>query len=54
MPTAVIDGLEVNYLTRGSGPPLLMLAPGGFDATIQKWSTTHVWKGPQVRQNRLT
>jgi hypothetical protein len=27
MPTATIDGLEVNYVTRGSGPALLMLAP---------------------------
>lgn len=45
MPTAIIDGLEVNYLTRGSGPPLLMLAPGGFDATMEKWATAGVWKG---------
>jgi hypothetical protein len=35
MPTATIDRLEVNYLTRGSGPALLMLAPGGFDATME-------------------
>jgi pimeloyl-ACP methyl ester carboxylesterase len=48
MPNAIIDGLEVNYLTRGSGPPLLMLAPGGFDATIEKWSTAGVWKGVQA------
>lgn len=48
MPTAIIDGLEVNYQTRGSGPPLLMLAPGGFDATMEKWSTTGVWKGMQA------
>jgi len=34
MPTAMIDHLEVNYLTRGSGPALLMLAPGGFDAKL--------------------
>lgn len=45
MPAAIIDGLEVNYLTRGSGPPLLMLAPGGFDATMEKWATAGVWKG---------
>jgi hypothetical protein len=31
MPTATIDHLEVSYVTRGSGPALLMLAPGGFD-----------------------
>ena len=47
MPTATIDGLEVNYLTRGSGPALLMLAPGGFDATLEKWTTAGVWKGMQ-------
>ena len=45
MPTATIDGLEVNYVTRGSGPALLMLAPGGFDATLEKWTTAGVWKG---------
>jgi pimeloyl-ACP methyl ester carboxylesterase len=45
MPTATIDGLEVSYVTRGGGPPLLMLAPGGFDATMEKWTTAGVWKG---------
>ena len=44
MPTATIDGLEVSYVTHGSGPVLLMLAPGGFDATMEKWSTAGVWK----------
>ena len=45
MPTATIDGLEVSYATRGAGPALLMLAPGGFDATMEKWTTAGVWKG---------
>ena len=45
MPTATIDGLEVIYATRGAGPALLMLAPGGFDATMEKWTTAGVWKG---------
>jgi pimeloyl-ACP methyl ester carboxylesterase len=45
MPVAIIDGLEVYYETRGSGAPLLMFAPGGFDATIDKWSTATAWKG---------
>jgi len=45
MPVATVDGLEVYYETRGSGAPLLMLAPGGFDATIEKWLTTTAWKG---------
>ena len=44
MPTATIDGLEVSYLVQGSGPHLLMLAPGGFDSTIAKWSSGGVWK----------
>ena len=44
MPTTTINGLTLNYLTRGSGPALLMLAPGGFDATIEKWSTAGVWQ----------
>ncbi len=45
MPVAIVDGLEVYYETRGSGTPLLMMAPGGFDATIEKWSATNAWKG---------
>jgi pimeloyl-ACP methyl ester carboxylesterase len=44
MPTAVIDGLEVYYETKGSGSPLLMFAPGGFDATIDKWIAASAWK----------
>ena len=44
MPTAVIDGLEVYYETKGSGSPLLMFAPGGFDATIDKWIGASAWK----------
>src|ERR1043166_514363 len=45
MATATIDGLEVSYVVKGSGPALLMLAPGGFDATMEKWTTAGVWKG---------
>jgi hypothetical protein len=37
--TATIDGLEVSYVTHGAGPALLMLAPGGFDATMEKWTS---------------
>jgi len=44
MPTAKINGIEINYEVHGSGPPLLMLAPGGFDSTIEKWSTAGVWQ----------
>ena len=44
MPTTIIDGLEVNYEKRGSGPALLMFAPGGFDATMDKWLSASAWK----------
>jgi pimeloyl-ACP methyl ester carboxylesterase len=43
MATAVIDGIATRYETIGAGPPLLMYAPGGFDATIEKWSTQGVY-----------
>ena len=39
MPTTVIDGISTRYDTVGDGEPLLMFAPGGFDATIEKWTT---------------
>jgi len=44
MPVAVIDGLQVNYHVQGSGPHLLMLAPGGFNSTIERWTSGGVWK----------
>jgi pimeloyl-ACP methyl ester carboxylesterase len=45
MPTATIDGIETYYETHGSGAPILMCAPGGFDATIDKWRTASAWTG---------
>jgi pimeloyl-ACP methyl ester carboxylesterase len=41
--TALIDGIETRYEVTGSGPPLLMYAPGGFDATVEKWSSLGVY-----------
>ncbi|HEX4555188.1 MAG TPA: alpha/beta hydrolase [Xanthobacteraceae bacterium] len=43
MASAVIDGIATRYEVMGSGPPLLMYAPGGFDATVEKWSTQGVY-----------
>jgi pimeloyl-ACP methyl ester carboxylesterase len=43
MPFATIDGIATRYEVMGSGPPLLMYAPGGFDATIEKWSTQGIY-----------
>ena len=35
MPTVSIDGITTRYEVTGSGPPLLMYSPGGFDATVE-------------------
>ncbi len=43
MATAIIDGIVTRYEVIGAGPPLLMYAPGGFDATAEKWSTQGVY-----------
>lgn len=43
MPSAVIDGIRTHYEVIGSGPPLLMYSPGGFDATLEKWTTQGVY-----------
>jgi pimeloyl-ACP methyl ester carboxylesterase len=43
MPTANIDGISTRYEVIGSGPPLLMYAPAGFDASLDKWTTQGVY-----------
>ncbi len=43
MPNATIDGIQTRFDVIGSGPPLLMMSPGGFDATIEKWRTQGVY-----------
>ena len=43
MATALIDGISTHYDVLGSGPPLLMFSPGGFDATISKWRTQGIY-----------
>lgn len=43
MPTAIIDDITTRYEVLGSGPPILMYAPGGFDATVEKWSALGIY-----------
>ena len=43
MATAIIDGITTRYEIVGSGPPVLMFSPGGFDATIEKWTTQGIY-----------
>ena len=37
--TAAVDGIVTRYEVAGSGPPLLMFSPGGFNATLDSWET---------------
>ncbi len=43
MPSVTIDGIKTHYEIIGAGPPVLMFSPGGFDATLDKWSTLGVY-----------
>ncbi|HEX4408810.1 MAG TPA: alpha/beta hydrolase [Xanthobacteraceae bacterium] len=43
MPQVDIDGIATRYEVAGSGPPLLMYAPGGFNAVVETWSTQSIY-----------
>jgi pimeloyl-ACP methyl ester carboxylesterase len=43
VPSTAIDGIATRYEVLGEGPPLLMYSPGGFDGTLEKWSTTGIY-----------
>ena len=43
MPHVDIEGISTRYEVLGAGPPILLYAPGGFDATIEKWRTLNVY-----------
>jgi pimeloyl-ACP methyl ester carboxylesterase len=43
MATAIIDGIVTRYEVVGAGAPLLMYAPGGFNATVETWSTQGIY-----------
>src|SRR4051794_5093844 len=36
MPFATIDGIRIHYAIEGSGPPLLMFAPGGWRSVMPR------------------
>lgn len=48
MPTAVIDGISTTYDVVGTGPPLLMCSPGGFDAAMSKWRTLEIYRETNI------
>lgn len=43
MANVTINGIDTYYEVIGSGPPLLMCAPGGFDADVEKWRTQGIY-----------
>lgn len=48
MPFIDADGIRTRYEVYGKGPALLMFSAGGFDATVEKWSTAGVWKNVRM------
>jgi len=47
MPFANINGIQVNYQIQGSGPALLMFAPGGWRSVMPRWTAAggkDAWK----------
>jgi hypothetical protein len=44
VPTVNIDGIATHYEISGASPPILLMAPGGCDSAIEKWSTTWPWR----------
>ena len=43
MASVRIAGIDTRFDVIGQGQPLLMFAPGGFDATLEKWSTLGIY-----------
>lgn len=38
MPFADINGIRINYVIQGTGPHLLMFAPGGWRSVMSRWT----------------
>lgn len=43
MPIIDSGGIRTRYEVVGSGPPILMFSPGGFNATLDNWTTLGVY-----------
>ena len=44
MPTTIVDGITTRYEVAGSGPPLLMFSPGGFNSTLENWVSQGIYR----------
>ena len=50
MPIIDIDGIATRYEVQGAGPPLLMFAPAGYNASLEKWDTQGVYAKTKMMQ----
>lgn len=48
MPTVVVDGITTRYDVSGSGTPLLMYSPGGFDSRLENWTSLGVYRRTNI------
>ena len=44
MDSVAIDGISTRYEVTGSGPPILMFSPGGFDSALDNWRTFSIYR----------
>jgi pimeloyl-ACP methyl ester carboxylesterase len=51
MPTAVVDGITTRYEVAGSGPPLLLFSPGGFNGTLENWTSFGIYQRLNLLQH---
>jgi pimeloyl-ACP methyl ester carboxylesterase len=45
---ATIGGIRTRYEVAGDGPPLLLFSPGGFNATLDNWTTFGIYERLQL------
>jgi pimeloyl-ACP methyl ester carboxylesterase len=48
MSVAVVGGITSRYEVTGSGPPLLMYSPGGFDSRLENWAGLGIYGRTQM------
>jgi pimeloyl-ACP methyl ester carboxylesterase len=48
VPTVVVDGITTRYDVSGSGTPLLMYSPGGFDSRLENWTSLGVYRRTNI------
>jgi pimeloyl-ACP methyl ester carboxylesterase len=48
VPVAVCDGIATRYEVAGSGPPLLLFSPGGFNGQLENWRTFGIYQRLQL------